>query len=271
MTAESIVQHIDEGFNGEPERETRGYLGASGVGNKCDAFLEMMLRGMPDDPIEPKLKRIFRDGHRIEDQVVKDLRLGGYSVMAVDDATGRQFRYEAAGGHIVCHADGQIGLKRGELEDIALLEIKSMNARLWKDFKTKGVKTSHPKYWDQMLMLMAMSGIHRCLFIAYNKDSSEYWAEIVEFDPFEWSYVEGRIETVFLGNARKISDDPSSFLCRFCSKQTVCWEDVAVKELCRTCAHAAPKTTGGWHCTLKNAAAEEPCSNWKKFEPREKK
>lgn len=269
--ADDIVAHIDEGFDAEPERDSRGYIGASGVGNKCDAFLAYMLRGFPDDPIKPHLKRIFRDGHRIENQVVADLRKGGYSVLAVDDETGRQFRYELAGGHIVCHADGQIALKRWELEDLALLEIKSMNDSLWNQFVKHGVKSSHPKYWDQMQMMMGMSGVQRCFFIAYNKNTSKYHGQLVDFDPFEWSYIETRLETVFAGEARKISDDPESFLCRFCGKQEVCWRSRPVKVECKTCAFATPTLDGKWWCRKNDAVAETACSEWKQYTPKDKK
>lgn len=266
--AEIIVEKIDHAYAMEPEDKARSYIGASSIGTKCDAEIAYSLRGFPGTPPEPRTKRIFRDGHRIERTVVSDLRKAGFRILEVDETTGRQWRFELAGGHIVCNTDGLIDIEGNEQLD--LLEIKSMNNRMFTTFKSKGVKVSHPKYWDQIQMMGGMGALRRCVFIAYNKDNSEYWVEIVEIDPMEWAFIKTRIETVWRGEAAKVSSDPASFLCRFCFKQGVCWEGKAVESVCRTCAHASPTTDGGWWCREHDAKAISPCSSWQVYKPMDK-
>lgn len=266
--AEKVIADIDAAYAAEPERKARGYIGASSVGEKCDAALAFSLRGFPDTTPDPKLKRIFRDGHRIERDVVRDLKKAGFLVIEVDDLTGRQHRHEMAGGHVVCHTDGLIDIGDGEL---MILEIKSMNNKLWNEYKNKGVRLSHPKYWDQMQMMMGMSGCQKCLFIAYNKDNSLYHVQIVDYDDFEWSYIKSRIQTVWSGEAAKISDDPSSWLCRFCFKRPSCWDGVLPDLACRTCQYASPQTDGGWWCGRHSKTAVEPCEDWSVYRPKDKK
>lgn len=269
-TAEQVIADIDAAYDAEPESDARGYIGASGVGNKCDAALAFSLRGFPDTKNPARLKRIFRDGHRIENEVIRDLRKAGYFVLDRDPLTGRQWRYELAGGHIVCHTDGQIALDKKDPDSLDLLEIKSMNDALFNKFKKDGVRVSHPKYWDQMQMMMGMSGHKRCLFIAYNKDKSFYWAEVVNADPFEWGYICTRLETVWRGDAAKISDDPTGWLCTGCFKHDVCWGSVIPNADCKTCENSFPTSDGKWWCRLKKVEANESCGDWAPYKPKEK-
>ena len=268
--AEQVVSRIDAGFDAEPLREVRSYIGASSVGTKCDVEIELSLRGFPDGQIDAPLKRIFRDGHRIETEVVKDLRRAGYLVLDVDETTGRQWRFELAGGHVVCNTDGLIDLQGDEV--MSLLEIKSMKGTLFNAFKKHGVKKSHPKYWDQMMMMMGMGDLAQCLFIAYNKDTSRYWCQIVEYDPLEWAFIKSRIETVWKGEARKISNDPGIFACKFCFKVSGCFGLTDPKLACTTCQHAKPITSGdkAWWCNLHNTKATDTCADWTRFLPLER-
>lgn len=265
---EQVVARIDAAYAAEPDQPPRSYIGASSVGTKCDAELALSLRGFPNTTPPPKLKRIFRDGHRIERTVVQDLKKAGYAVYEVDETTGRQWRYELAGGHIVCNTDGLIDLEGNE--ELALLEIKSMNNTLWNRFVKHGVKVSHPKYWDQMQMMGGMGGFKRCLFIAYNKDNSLYHAEIVELDPVEWAYIKDRITTAWRGEARKISNDPESFFCKFCNKVEGCWGRVLPDQLCRTCENSSPTSDGSWWCRLHKHKCAQTCADWAPFKPLEK-
>lgn len=266
--AEQVVARINAAYAQKPDDPPRSYIGASGIGSKCDAELALSLRGFPNTTPSPKLKRIFRDGHRIEREVVRDLKLAGYSVFEVDDLTGRQARWEIAGGHIVCNTDGQIDLEGRE--EVDLLEIKSMNDKNWNNFKKNGVKVSHPKYWDQMQMMMGMSGRRRCLFISYNKNTSEYWAEVVEAEPMDWSYQQTRIETVWRGDARKISDDRDSWFCKGCFKREGCWGDVLPDQVCRTCRASAPIADGTWWCRLHKKTCSTSCADWEPYKPLDK-
>ena len=61
----SIEELIDKAYEDKEREDPRRYIGASGVGHSCNAYLSYCLRGFPEsDPI-PKVKRIFRDLSRL--------------------------------------------------------------------------------------------------------------------------------------------------------------------------------------------------------------
>ena len=137
------VKAIDEGYAREKRERARDYIGASGIGSACDAELAYSLRGFPNTDPDPRLKRIFRLGHILEDEVVRDLKLkADVRVWEKDGLTGRQHTYSELGGHVVCHMDGHIQL---DDEVLRVLEIKSMNEASFKKFQKDGVKISPPQ------------------------------------------------------------------------------------------------------------------------------
>lgn len=265
-TPAEIVAAIDAGYDAEPRKRARDYIGASAIGHPCDALLALSLRGMPDDPPVAKLKRIFMMGHMLESRVVRDLKdKADLRVWEVDGLTSRQFAYEAWGGHISCHADGQVEVD----DELMLLEVKSMNAASFTKFKNEGVKYSHPRYYAQVQMMMGMSGFRRTLFIAICKDNSEYHIEYVDFDPIEASFIESRVERVLKGDAKRIATDPADWRCKDCFKRSACWARVDPSEAaCQTCQHAKPTPDGGWHCTLLDKIAVDPCDRWTSYRPK---
>jgi len=262
--ASDIIAAIDAGY-GPRDQRPRRYIGASGIGNKCEAALAFSLRGFPDVTPDPQLQRIFNIGSQIEDVVVKDLRKRAkIPVMETDPLTGKQFNYQQLGGHVRCNLDGLIEMPDGRLRN---LEIKSMNDNSWTKFVEKGVRYSHPHYYDQMQMQMAMSKTADSLFIAYNKNNSKYHAEIVPYDEIEWAFLRTRIETALLNKARRIAEDETDWRCRGCFKRDNCWKTPEVEPDCAFCQHAGATADGGWHCSLYDLPAVKPCKGFTVYRP----
>jgi CRISPR/Cas system-associated exonuclease Cas4 (RecB family) len=242
----NVLTRIDEAYDLEVESKSRKYIGASGVGNPCDANLAFCLRGFPNTEPPAFLKRIFAMGHLIEEVVVADLKkVKGAVVIEIDPETGKQWSYQELGGHISSHTDGVIELDGKSY----ILEIKSMNNTSFQKFLNKGVKISHHSYYCQLMMYMALADRTEAFFIAYNKDKSRYHAEIVEFDQIEWSYLKQRIVTVLNGDAAKISTDATDWRCRGCFKLEVCWGEKAVPVEASSCQFGVPQKDGTWLCT----------------------
>lgn len=259
---------IEQAWAAHQDDPARQYIGASIIGNNCPAYLSLSLRGFPNDPPSPRLKRIFRDGHRIEEQVVADLKKAGIEVEEVNPATGRQWEVKLCGGHVSMHADGKITLD----DETLLLEIKSMNGSKFTSFKNKGVKVSHPIYFDQVQFMLGHFGMLRCRLVAYCKNTSEYHDELIEFDPFRFSYLCLKAEQVLQGESRRISKTPAFWECQSCFKRTACWNEVDVEKKCATCAHSAPftKDTGTaklWHCQRHDVLVTDACNDWKLWRP----
>ena len=87
-----ITKLITEFWEKDEKEKARAYIGASSVGHDCTAMLSFSHRGYPNNPPDQRLKRIFRDGHRIEYVVVSDLTKAGIHVMEKDPMTGKQWR-----------------------------------------------------------------------------------------------------------------------------------------------------------------------------------
>lgn len=260
---------VDRLDTGVPRRKDkpRQYIGASGIGNRCTAALAFALRGFPDTPPDPQLLRIFNLGHKVEELVVKDLRAAGFDVVENDPMTGKQWHYDMLGGHVRCNLDGLMEAKDGSMWNV---EIKSMNDGKWVKCKDHGVAVSHPNYYDQMQMQMAMSKTRHTLFVAYNKNNSKYLVEIVEFDEMIWEFLKSQIEQVLLNQAEKISHDPADWRCRGCFKRDVCWHDAPVEEACHNCAHASAEDHYRWHCHLHGTEAVKPCADFERYRPKDK-
>lgn len=266
--AEEVVQAIDTAYERKDGGKPRSYIGGSMVGKDCDASVAFGLRGFPDNDFPPRVRRIFRDGHRIEEDVVFDLKKAGFQIW--DRGTdGRQFAYHSHGGHVRSNIDGKVEGPDGE---VYLLEIKSMNDASWKKFVKVGVASSHSHYADQCQFYMGASGMRNALFIAYNKNTSDYHAEIIAFDQFRYEGLLAKAERVLeSGDGRRITNDgPNFFGCRFCSKRDACWEGLAPETVCRTCVHSKPTGEGAWFCNKLKEVRDDPCDHYKTWAPGDK-
>jgi hypothetical protein len=267
--AEEILGLIDQHYASIVETGSFPWIGASSIGEKCDAFLAMKLRSYPNNPIPPRVQRIFALGNKIEELVVEDVRAAlvrskpGWEFQPIDPDTGKQFSFRAYGGHVRGRSDGLLKTPSGS----AIVEIKSMGMKPFTAFKTKGVKSSHPKYYSQAQAMMGMRNIPKTIFVAYCKDNSEYHSEEVAFDVTEYRWLMARVEIVMNNSARKISDDPTSFACRFCSKSEVCQGKIEPTKTCLSCGFAEATKDGKWFCTFHSKEAEKPCDQWVKYMP----
>lgn len=258
------------------EEEERAYIGASSAGNPCDAFLAFSLRGFPGSGVDVRKERIFRLGHLIETEIVRHLAVacrnaGLGTVLATDSLTGRQFAMSEAGGHVAAHMDGQIVLPD---ESVIGLEIKTMNDKSFSSFQRDGVRVSHPVYYTQMQMMMALGGYRRFLIVAYNKNDSHIFAELVDWDPVEWDFHHVRIERVLNGvPVERIASAPDDWRCRGCFKLDACWNNAPAPKACRTCIKALPDISANaakkWTCTLDNGTKEAShvCQHWERWAP----
>lgn len=260
MKSGTLSEGIDKAFDAERESDYRSSrIGASIVGNPCQAYLAMQIRGFPDVQTKPRFKRIFRDGHRIETAVVNDLRKAGYIVHEKDPMTGKQYMWQTYYGYVVFFADGIIEDRDG----LILLEVKSMNGDLWDRFKNRGLAVSHPKYLAQVQLGMGLSGFRRATLIAYNKDTSEYWDQTVDYDPIQYHYLLQHAVDVLMGHSRRIGKEPTDWRCKECPKRLSCWGNAPVPEDIRTCANGFPTETG-WSC---KEGCVDKCKNWTRFRP----
>lgn len=261
--AREVVAAIDRAYGRADEYiRKRGSIGASVAGSACIARLGLHLRGFPDDQVEPKRKRIFRAGNEIEKWVVSDLKKAGYDVLDKDEMTGKQYRRDWLGGHVVCYIDGLIELEVAGEKVWAILEVKSASSAMYAKIKKHGVRVTHRGYYGQVQTAMALFKMPLALFVIYNKDTSEYHCELIQWDQEEWDDIHTHLQAALDGQMTRITNSPANFHCRACSKTEVCWGKREVKPLCRFCQHAVPAGDGGWTCSLTGEPAVEPCEKY---------
>lgn len=264
--AQKVLDDIDLGFTKQNRGDARCYIGASMAGTDCIALMALSLRGYPEIAIDPQLARIFFAGHKIEDWVVYDLKnRANLRVWEKDDMTGTQHRREWLNGHVVCNSDGLVDFEDGSPP--AILEIKSMNLANWTKFKSAGVKVSHRKYYRQITMMMAMFKIERSFFIAYNKNNSQYHAELVHFDQEEWDAMYVKIQQALDGQAERVSKEPEDWRCKSCFKRDSCWSPPDLSPACRFCKNSFADQHGGFTCRLTNKQEAQACDKYEQFAP----
>jgi hypothetical protein len=251
------------------DRTPRQYIGASGIGSECHAYQALCLRGFPNNDLTGRQLRIFQQGHLLEMEVVFDMKAAGLDVDEVDPSTGEQWEFTALGQHVVAHLDGI-----ARIDGVAhLLEVKTMNRSRWMTFKKKGVKVSDPKYYDQCQLAMLLANLAHTMFVAVNKDNSEYHVEILEIDDNRIVALSLRVDGSVGMKAKRISKYPNAFVCSMCFKSDACWRGRRQDEPtnCAQCAHATPVIAGpdkkAWHCNKHDSKADSICPEFKWFQP----
>jgi hypothetical protein len=284
--AKFVVEQIEEatGTRTEPPRE---YIGGSSIGHECDANVAYGLRGYPVE-FKARFLRIFDLGKHIEDVLVDILRRTDIIVYAVDPDTDGQWTWEDMGGHIKAHADGVLVIDGQRF----LLECKSMKDSEFQKTKKRGLKDTHPEYYEQCQMMMGMSNklgsgrlcdnLLKTVFVFYDKDNSDVWAEVVDYDPFRYAYQCVRSANIMTQRPVRISDDPEFFRCRMCSRKPFCHGGEVYKKTCTTCRYAYARADGLWACAHSVGGSVsspfddshpeciEPCEHYEHFKPEAK-
>src|SRR5688572_1123605 len=230
--------------------QRRPHLGASVLGNDCERALWLGFRWASKVEHAGRLLRLFATGELEEARLVADLRRIGVEVLEVNPEDGRQWRVSGLGGHLGGSMDG---VALGILEAPKrwhLLEFKTHNAKSFKALE-KGVLHSKPSHWAQMQVYMHLAGLERALYLARNKDTDELYQERIKYDAAAaLRLVEKARRVIFAAHPPvRISEDPQSYLCRFCDHLALCQGREKLPELnCRTCMHSTPLEAGGWLC-----------------------
>jgi hypothetical protein len=215
-----IVKLINEAIMEEVgEQSPRSYLGASGLGEPCDAKLWYGYK-LPKTIDDPRIHRIFQLGHNLEDVMIKYIRATGL-VLHTHDENGNQFGF--TDGIIGGHVDGVI-----ELEDeAALVEFKTFNTKRFTAFKKVGVKESDPKYYTQVQIYMMKLELESCMFMGIDKNDCNIHVEYINYDPIEANWAINRGKEI--GSRTERPDrkygHKSNFNCKLCNYRSECWTD----------------------------------------------
>lgn len=235
---QNIADILNEGL---VHQEQRGYMGYSNTGESCQRKIWYSFHWASSDIINQNANRVFDLGHLMEDYIIKDLVKKGFTVF------DEQLEVTGSYGHAKGHIDGKVMLP--ESTDVYLLEIKTSNALAWNAIVKRGVAKEKPSHYMQMQAYMGKLDLDMALYICYNKNTSEYYTELVPFDKKLYPDIDRKFNSILMSETvpDKIGDR-DYFMCSWCHHKAVCHEDATPNVNCRTCDYVSIEMDGVWSC-----------------------
>lgn len=226
---ELIDAAIDRAAQNETRRE---YLGGSAIGQPCERRLQYEYRGAPKDDgsdFPARTRRIFQRGHEVEEWLIGWMEDAGFVVKS-RGKDGRQFGFEDCEGRFKGHFDGVIVSGPDGFEYPALFEAKCLGDKGWKQLVKHGVAKAYPQYAAQVATYQAYGQLAQnpAFFVAVNANDMDIHLELV---PFNQELAQSSIDKAARiltacdhdETLPRATEDPASFVCRFCPFQGVCW------------------------------------------------
>jgi hypothetical protein len=228
-----------------------GRLGSSFIGEECIRHIWLDWRGFAREGFDGRMLRLFETGHLQEERIVADLRRAGLAVWDKRE-DGKQFEFIDETGHFITKVDGVAKDLPDSEKTPHILEVKTHNKNSFSGIEKKGIQESKPLHYAQVQISMALGGFTRALYVAVCKDDEKFYVELVGEDKAAQTKLKQKIIKLTEARLRPagISDDGSSFGCKFCSMKAVCVREVEPLRHCRTCSMATPTPAGTWTCEL---------------------
>jgi hypothetical protein len=220
----------------------RPYLGLSQIGHSCHRYLQHYHYWTFKSTYSSRIQRLFDVGHAAEDIMIDDLAKVGIVV------TNRQDSIIGSAGHWKGHTDGRA--TTGILEPF-LVEFKTHNDKSFKSLKKDKVQKSKKGHYDQMQAYMGYQDLSLALYMAINKNDSEYYIEWVEFDEAYFKELKRKEVEIIVSDTmlpRIGNDSKTWFECKFCDAKATCFGEKEVTQNCRNCEHVDVLSEGKWQC-----------------------
>ncbi len=229
----------------------RPHLGASLLGTECSRALWYSFRWSCDQKKDGRTLRLLDSGNREEERLVSDLLSAGIEVDCVNEKTGEQYTFSEVSGHAGGSYDG-FGRGFKESSKWHVLEFKTSNEKNFRKMEKEGVEKAKPLHYAQMQLYMLSSSLERAYYFVVNKNTDEIYGERVRFSRkiAEGLLVKAKSIIYSQYPLERISDDPTSFACRFCAYKEICFQEKLPEVNCRTCLHSTPESNGKgrWSC-----------------------
>lgn len=227
-----------------------GRLGSSFIGEECVRQIWLDWRGFAREEFDGRMLRLFETGHLQEVRIIEDLRRAGFAVWDKRE-DGRQYEFSDPTGHFITKVDGVVK-DVPESQKPHLLEVKTHNKNSFATLIKKGVQEAKPTHYAQVQISMALGGFTRALYVAVCKDDEQFYVERIREDKETQAKLQQKVIKLTEARLRPagISDDGSSFGCKFCSMKAVCVKEVEPLRHCRTCVMCTPAAEGKWVCEL---------------------
>lgn len=105
-----------------------------------------------------------------------------------------------------------------------VLEIKTANSASYAQLLKHGPKAWRSQYFDQIQCYMGISGIPRSILLVINKDSSDVFEELIEFDLLHFELLQQKARRLIQATEppNRISESPMYYVCKQCQFKKVC-------------------------------------------------
>jgi len=222
-------------------RDFRRWLGASIVGDTCTRRIALTFRSAYDPNFSGRILRVFENGNRAEDRIVADLEAAGLVV----HSRQKMIDLEGGQGHAGVTLDGIVE------EDGAsfILEIKTADAKSWRELSNNGVQKAKPQHYGQVQFGMLLTGLTAALYVAENKDTNELYLERVPFNKDKAEALKAlALRIVADGSGERCNERLDWWECKMCSAFSVCKGATFPRVHCLTCCHASAGEGATWTC-----------------------
>lgn len=217
----------------------RNYLGGSRLGVPCERSLQYECFNTTKDPEKDftgRTLRIFKRGFWIEEALMFWMRDAGFD-LKVADRNGNQFGFELFNGKVKGHCDGVILAGPDDCKYPALWENKGTGAKAFNLVKKDGLKKAKPEYYAQIQMYQKHFQLadNPAFFSIVNMDTMEIHWELIEHNPAFADMLDAKamriIQACDAGELLpKQFNDPSYYICKWCSWHDRCHESVPFKD-----------------------------------------
>jgi len=280
-----IQSDIDAFCKVEFTEDNRTHLGASIIGNECQAYSWNTFRWLNQEKFSGQLLRLFNRGHTEEARFIRWLEGIGFTVWETDPETKAQFRISGVNGHFGGSLDSIMRPPaRYNLPDLAWLgEFKTHNEKSFTKLAGKksntsipriggeGVRLSKPVHWRQMCSYGRAYNFTHGLYCAVNKDTDELYFEIVTIDYHEADDLFRKAESIINSQRQppKIAQSEAFFNCKYCHAfKDICHKGQLPTKNCRSCVNARPIENAEWFCdrwnnTIPKDYIKTGCDEWK--------
>ena len=262
MLSASIFDRIDEQI-AEKESRSRGHLGFRGIGDDDEYKQWMGFHWCLPSTFGGRMLRLFDLGNRIEDQVVDNIRDTDVISIASHDKDGNQFRASFFGGHFAGSCDGLLkGVFPPPSEEVVLLlEVKSANDKRFKELvKLQSYEAWSETYRWQIHAYMGALQLGLCMVVVVNKNTSEVYEEIIDFNPDLWEKAQARAWRIITSDGPNKETRMSEKDWRMKNESSLYRDIYYGRRLpesvnCRNCVNSKPLTDSNgavWFCKRKN-------------------
>lgn len=250
-----ILKRIDEHCQNTYDDGHRNHLGASIIGDKCEAKSWFTFRWVYHHKYSGRMQRLFNTGHKEEARIIEWLRGSGFNVKNLDEYE-KQFKISDCNGHFGGSIDGVIFIPK--LNAWCLLECKSNKTGT--DFKMlfddAGFEIAKPKHWSQCCVYGYKLNLEYVVYICKNKDNDDLFIQVEKLDLNHGRELIEKANKIINSKIRpyRVAQTPAYFECKYCNFSDVCHKiGTPIEKNCRSCKFAEPVENAEWKCNKYNS------------------